>query len=70
MPKWAHLEYTEDETKRSLSVGVTDDRKRMYVGYRTRRGDGDVMQFRKKEAAELGGAIMNWAQHQMVEDDG
>lgn len=69
LPRDTHIEYTELETKRKLSIGVSDDCKRLYVGYQTRRGDGDIMQLKKGQAGELGSTIMNWAQHHMVEDE-
>ena len=69
MPKDTHLEYRETASKKVLSVGVTDDCKRLYVGFRTRRGDFDVMQMKKQQAAELGGSILNWASKIMIGDE-
>lgn len=69
VPKATHLEIYEEDSKRTLRVGVTDDCKRIYVGYTTRAGVGDVMQLKKEKAAEMGGKMMNWAQHYLIDDE-
>ena len=54
--------------KQAVSYGLTDDRKAMYVGFQTPKGDVGCQYYGKQAVASLGAKMLNWSK-EMIGDD-